>query len=129
MSFIFAVFGPSTNKPVIFNTECTSSFLCDQLKEVAYNQTELYSREQDGLLRRELSSIEGLLATHRRKEPKRTEGDEDAPSDDDFKNDVEKWNAEVLRLEALKDYRSKQVCTDLNTHLKNAIMNELLKNS
>jgi hypothetical protein len=32
--FIFAAFGPTTDKPRAFNIECTSAYLYDQIKEV-----------------------------------------------------------------------------------------------
>ncbi len=108
MSFIFVIYGPTSDKPHLFNTSCCSSFFYDQLKAVAFSATEAYSRAKDTQLRHALSVLEDLLASHRRKESIKSE--DDAPNEGTDGFDSIAWAAETSRLEALKALREKQVC-------------------
>jgi len=75
MPFIFVKFGPSSQKSRMFNTDCTSVYLYDQIKEVAFSTTETYSRSKDAEIRQELNALNSMLASHRRSEPREDEED------------------------------------------------------
>jgi len=75
MPFIFVKFGPSSEKMRMFNTDCTSVYLYDQIKEVAFSSTETYSRLKDTEIRQELSSLNSMITSHRRSEPREDEED------------------------------------------------------
>ena len=129
--FVFIEFGPTSEKCRIFNTDCTSSYLYDQIKEVAFTTAEAYARSKDAELRQELAQLSQLLNTHKRVEPRRDSVDEpadaklqetaaaenpgdpepdaEAPPPDPFDVEHGYWQAEKDRLDALVMLREKQV--------------------
>jgi len=125
MPFIFVKFGPSSQKSRMFNTDCTSVYLYDQIKEVAFSTTETYSRSKDAEIRQELNALNSMLASHRRSEPREDEedpaviakrekaaaaleaGETDQPIDL-FVEEQDRWCAELERLEAVQKLRENQ---------------------
>mmetsp|Transcript_7567 Transcript_7567/g.8959 ORF Transcript_7567/g.8959 Transcript_7567/m.8959 type:complete len:228 (+) Transcript_7567:190-873(+) len=121
MPFIFVKVGPTSEKPLIFNTECTSLFLYDQIKEVVFSKTEAFARKKDAEIRQELNLLESLISAHKRAEPQADNGrgkdkdDDGEESLDGNKNldaihtaDMDNWYLEQERLEALKALRENQ---------------------
>jgi hypothetical protein len=116
MPFIFVKVGYSDEKPLIFNTECTSTYLYDQIKEVAFTKTEAYARKRDAEIRQETNLIEALILVHKRTEPhsdgSSTKEHHDDEEDEGAKHatsqEIKTWQAELERLEALKALRENQ---------------------